>query len=120
MVLVAEAEGQRVAGASARGFYRWELDVVRVCAFLLVFFQHALPGRYTPSGRPANVGTIVAAAGGFGVRLFFVLSAYLLTRLLLIEFERAGTIAIRAFYLRRTLRIWPLYFVLVLLSIPFH
>jgi peptidoglycan/LPS O-acetylase OafA/YrhL len=48
--------------------------------------------------------------GGFGVRLFFVLSAFLLTRLLLIEHSRSGRIDKRSFYLRRTLRIWPLYF----------
>ena len=49
-------------------------------------------------------------AGVFGVDLFFVLSAYLITELLLREKSEFGTLDVRAFYMRRILRIWPLYF----------
>lgn len=49
-------------------------------------------------------------AGVFGVDLFFVLSAYLITELLLREKNEWGTLDVRAFYMRRILRIWPLYF----------
>ena len=42
--------------------------------------------------------------------LFFTLSGYLITRLLLREREQTGDINLRAFYARRTLRIWPLYY----------
>ena len=49
-------------------------------------------------------------AGTFGVDLFFTLSGYLITRLLLRERETTGSINLRAFYTRRILRIWPLYF----------
>ena len=45
-----------------------------------------------------------------GLCLFFTLSAYLICDLLLRERETTGTIRIRAFYWRRILRIWPLYF----------
>lgn len=45
-----------------------------------------------------------------GVILFFVLSGFLITYLLLEEKKAKHTIAIRAFYIRRILRIWPLYF----------
>ena len=48
-------------------------------------------------------------AGVFGVDLFFVLSSFLITRLLLAE-QAVGGISIGNFYLRRVLRIWPLYF----------
>jgi len=48
--------------------------------------------------------------GAFGVPVFFLLSAYLITELLLREKEATGTINVRAFYIRRALRIWPLYF----------
>src|ERR1700680_3885093 len=43
--------------------------------------------------------------------LFFTLSAYLITELLVREKERLGKIDVAAFYGRRILRIWPLYFV---------
>ena len=49
-------------------------------------------------------------AGSFGVDLFFVLSAYLITELLLRERDQRGTLNVRSFYARRILRIWPLYF----------
>ena len=49
-------------------------------------------------------------SGAFGVDLFFTLSGYLLTSLLLRERDQTGDISLRAFYVRRTLRIWPLYY----------
>ena len=48
--------------------------------------------------------------GAFGVPVFFVLSAFLITDLLLRERERSGKIHVQSFYIRRILRIWPLYF----------
>jgi peptidoglycan/LPS O-acetylase OafA/YrhL len=48
--------------------------------------------------------------GRFGVPLFFVLSAYLITELLMRERAKTGTLHVRSFYIRRMLRIWPLYF----------
>jgi peptidoglycan/LPS O-acetylase OafA/YrhL len=49
-------------------------------------------------------------SGAFGVDLFFSLSGYLLTSLLLRERDQTGDIDPRAFYVRRSLRIWPLYY----------
>lgn len=51
-------------------------------------------------------------AGGFGVDLFFVLSSYLITTLLMREIGATGHINVPAFWVRRAkrLRIWPLYF----------
>jgi peptidoglycan/LPS O-acetylase OafA/YrhL len=48
--------------------------------------------------------------GHFAVTVFFALSGFLITYLLLREKERTQQINIFAFYMRRTLRIWPLYF----------
>src|SRR5689334_8705907 len=49
--------------------------------------------------------------GPFGVTMFFALSGFLITYLLLKEKDQSnGKIAIRKFYVRRILRIWPLYF----------
>ena len=52
----------------------------------------------------------ICLLGNFGVPVFFLLSAFLITELLMREQEKLGTIHIRSFYMRRILRIWPLYF----------
>jgi peptidoglycan/LPS O-acetylase OafA/YrhL len=54
---------------------------------------------------------------GYGVTIFFVLSGFLITYLLLIEHERLGRINVRKFYIRRILRIWPLYYLFLLISL---
>ena len=54
--------------------------------------------------------------GGLAVTFFFVLSGFLITFLLLKEHAKKNTISIRKFYIRRILRIWPLYFLLVLIG----
>jgi peptidoglycan/LPS O-acetylase OafA/YrhL len=70
----------------------------------LIKQYHGMPNVYDA---PA-----VYELGRLAVTLFFVLSGYLITFLLLKERELTGTIAVRAFYVRRMLRIWPLYFLL--------
>jgi peptidoglycan/LPS O-acetylase OafA/YrhL len=104
-------------GPSAAGFYRPELDGLRFFAFLMVFMAHAIVINRVPPGWPpalaAWVGSFVRA-GFFGVDLFFVLSAYLITELLLREVARRGRLDVRAFWIRRILRIWPLYYSLLL------
>jgi peptidoglycan/LPS O-acetylase OafA/YrhL len=70
-------------------------------------------------GLPAAAATLLAAvgsAGRFGVNLFFLLSAYLITSLLVREKSVAGEVGLRSFYLRRILRIWPLYFFALLVA----
>jgi peptidoglycan/LPS O-acetylase OafA/YrhL len=52
--------------------------------------------------------------GFYAVTLFFVLSGFLITYLLLTEIRSKGTLNISNFYMRRILRIWPLYFIIVL------
>jgi len=59
----------------------------------------------------------VGATGAFGVSLFFVLSSYLITELLLREKDLIGTLDVRSFYIRRILRIWPLYFAFLALAV---
>lgn len=54
--------------------------------------------------------------GGNAVTFFFVLSGFLITYLLLKENFNTGTISIKKFYIKRTLRIWPLYFLLVIIG----
>ena len=54
--------------------------------------------------------------GKLGVVLFFVLSGFLITYLLLAEESSFKTISIKKFYIRRVLRIWPLYFLILVLA----
>ena len=54
--------------------------------------------------------------GGLGVYFFFVLSGFLITYLLLVEKEKTNRISIKDFYLRRIFRIWPVYYLLVVLA----
>lgn len=54
--------------------------------------------------------------GGIAVTFFFSLSGFLISYLLLRESASTGTVAVRKFYMRRILRIWPLYYILVLLG----
>jgi len=80
--------------------YRPALDGIRALAVLPVMAGHAISS---------------VAPGGFsGVRLFFVLSGFLITTLLVEEFADRGTIRLGAFYIRRALRLLPaLLFLLV-------
>jgi peptidoglycan/LPS O-acetylase OafA/YrhL len=55
--------------------------------------------------------------GWLGVHIFFVLSGYLITTLMLREEERYGRVSIRDFYLRRIFRIMPVYFVVVAITV---
>jgi peptidoglycan/LPS O-acetylase OafA/YrhL len=97
-------------------FYRPELDGLRFCAFLAVYICHSIPnGVVAGVSQPrSNVWIRILAAvkdaGNFGVCLFFMLSAFLITELLRREQDEFGSIHIGSFYLRRMLRIWPLYF----------
>ncbi|HTB58150.1 MAG TPA: acyltransferase [Polyangia bacterium] len=77
------------------------LDGLRAVAILAVLWHH--------SARPAP-GSILAARGFLGVDLFFVISGFLITTLLLRERQRSGAISLRRFYLRRFLRIFPAYY----------
>lgn len=100
----------------ATRFYHPELDVLRFAAFAVVFFHHVVSmsaSRFVEHGVPQWASVWLAAlgrAGASGVDLFFLLSSFLITELLLRERETLGKIDVPAFYYRRLLRIWPLYF----------
>jgi peptidoglycan/LPS O-acetylase OafA/YrhL len=99
----------------ASRFYAPELDALRFFAFFGVFIFHAAPRTmefYAAAGCPLWLSKLLISifgAGASGVDLFFALSAYLITSLLLRERASTGMVDVRGFYLRRILRIWPLY-----------
>jgi len=100
---------------TAQRFYRPELDVLRFFAFFAVFICHGpRPLSNPPVGswqqQVVTNFSIVCQAGAFGLQIFFLLSSYLITELLLREIDRSDTIHLKAFYIRRILRIWPLYY----------
>jgi peptidoglycan/LPS O-acetylase OafA/YrhL len=82
---------------------------------MCVFLAHSVVFFKTSWGDP-GLGLFIKDAGYYGVIFFYVLSGFLITYLLLIEKESTGRIAVRDFYIRRALRIWPLYYLIVLLS----
>jgi peptidoglycan/LPS O-acetylase OafA/YrhL len=113
--------------AARPSFYKPELDTLRFFAFLSVFVAHNLAypidllvQHHVPPWA-AKIGISFVHAGVYGVDVFFALSAYLITELLLREKAVMGSLNVRAFYLRRILRIWPLYYLFVPLAalIPF-
>ncbi|MHA6326460.1 acyltransferase family protein [Roseivivax sp. CAU 1753] len=83
------------------------LDGVRALAILMVLYHHS------PVGAAMTNGPVIAARGFLGVDLFFVLSGFLITTLLLRERAARGHISLRGFYWRRALRILPLYLLVI-------
>lgn len=82
-------------GANLAKSHLPSLDGLRaIAAFLVVFFHGGIP--WVP--------------GGLGVLAFFVLSGFLITWLLLKEEEQSGTVSLKAFYIRRSLRIFPAFY----------
>jgi peptidoglycan/LPS O-acetylase OafA/YrhL len=109
---VKEASPPPERSARQKNFYMPELDSLRFFAFLAVFVNHLC--LLSGLGRVAAISHV----GAHGVDLFFALSAYLLTELMIREkdLNRFGRLDVRAFYVRRILRIWPLYYGFLLVA----
>jgi peptidoglycan/LPS O-acetylase OafA/YrhL len=87
------------------------LDGLRALAIVLVLYAHGpFPGDRFPLLR-----MIKGRCGFLGVQIFFVLSGFLITTLMLREVQRTGRVHIGHFYLRRALRIIPVYAAYLLL-----
>jgi peptidoglycan/LPS O-acetylase OafA/YrhL len=86
------------------------LDGLRAIAILLVILGHLTGTR----NYPAAMGFLGEFAN-FGVRVFFVLSGFLITSLLLKELAKAGDVSLKDFYLRRVYRIFPAFYVYFIL-----
>lgn len=80
------------------------LDGLRAISVTLVILSHLVLNGFISISGPLRRLFFV---GDLGVQVFFVISGFLITTLLLRELDTAGHIDLKAFYLRRTLRIWP-------------
>jgi peptidoglycan/LPS O-acetylase OafA/YrhL len=101
------AQPDPVAPAPATGGNRIpSLDGLRAVSILLVLFGH-LCG--TPNFLPLKPWGDLNT-GEFGVRVFFVISGFLITTLLIKEEKKTGTVSLRGFYVRRFYRIFPAFY----------
>ncbi|MCF6405175.1 acyltransferase [Chitinophaga filiformis] len=92
------------------------LNGLRFFAAFLVLMQHAESNRSGFSLFNLANYTLFSS-GASAVEFFFVLSGFLITYLLLEEEANSGTINVRNFYMRRVLRIWPLYYLVLIIGL---
>src|SRR5437764_10948892 len=85
------------------------LDGLRAVSILFVLAGHLSGTQGFPTLPHALSGNLAV----FGVRVFFVISGFLITSLLLDEESRTGTVSLRRFYFRRTMRIFPPFYTYV-------
>ena len=91
------------------------LDGLRAISIAFVLFEH-LSGTH---GAPISLETVhhrMGELGSLGVRIFFVISGFLITTLLVEETKATGRISLGAFYVRRMFRIFPAAYTFVLVA----
>jgi peptidoglycan/LPS O-acetylase OafA/YrhL len=90
--------------------YRPEIDGLRAVAVLAVIFYHA----------ELSIKNFISFKGGFiGVDIFFVISGYLITSIILHELSFGKNFSFKYFYERRIRRILPVLILIIIISIPF-
>jgi peptidoglycan/LPS O-acetylase OafA/YrhL len=101
----------------SKSVYFPNLNGIRFIAAFLVIIYHVEQFKFL-FNLPSHIeNPFISVIGKLGVILFFVLSGFLITYLLLEEEKNFNTISIKNFYIRRVLRIWPLYFLIVILAL---
>jgi peptidoglycan/LPS O-acetylase OafA/YrhL len=86
-------------------------NALRFFAFFKVFLLHA-----APASSASFLNKLIFDGGEIGVDFFFVLSGFLITYLLAFEKQKAGLVDGKRYFLRRSLRIWPLFYLGVLIA----
>src|ERR1041384_8269282 len=111
--------------ANTQRIYFKDLDALRFIAAYLIVLLHCFFGWKVKFGDPSFLNSFLSPASiksleivihnfSFGVDIFFLISGFLLTYLLLCEREKTGKVDVIKFYIRRAYRIWPLYFLMIL------
>lgn len=139
LIIKKQSQHQSVPESGLSRTYFPELDSLRFFAFVMVFGFHQgfgnigslladifamtidLPlllilGKGIGVSTGAWMNHALSANGWIGVNLFFCLSGFIITHLLLKEESRFGSIDWMAFWVRRILRIWPLYYLIWLIG----
>jgi len=102
MSMLEHSPAPPLAAAKRAPLHIPSLDGIRAVSFLIVFLSHAgLKGK---------------VPGYFGLSLFFFLSGYLITTLLRLEFDQRDDISLKQFYLRRAFRIFPPFYLVLLVA----
>ena len=97
--MIPATEAKSAADVPRKAFQIPSLDGLRAVSFFIVFLGHATTTKLIP--------------GELGLTVFFFLSGYLITTLLRLEFDGTGGINFRDFYLRRVLRIFPPFYIVL-------
>lgn len=90
------------------------LDGIRAISILMVLYGHASSTRDFPVSIVGKYGSWFGDVAHLGVLVFFVISGFLITSLLMGERGATGTISLKRFYLRRILRIFPAFYAFIL------
>lgn len=93
---------------SARRYFE-TFDALRFIAFFIVFVSHS-------QLKNLRILDFFANSGGYGVSFFFVLSGFLITYILLYEKQNSSQFNAKKFFMRRILRIWPLFYLMILFA----
>src|ERR1044071_1597371 len=111
---------------SSQRIYFKNLDILRFLAAYMVVLLHSFFGWDSHFGKTkwlSGMGqeTVTLVKRIFenftmGVDIFFLISGFLLTYLLLAEYQKNGKVDVMKFYIRRAFRIWPLYFLMLLIG----
>ncbi|HEY9773071.1 MAG TPA: acyltransferase [Planktothrix sp.] len=101
--------------AAVKPLFFYKLNQLRMFGALFIFVTHAELSKALVN-LPHLPLTEVIKYGHQALNFFFVLSGFLITYLMLREYRSSGTINIRNFYVRRILRVWPLYYLTITLA----
>lgn len=100
--------------SSKKTVYYKGLNGIRAIAVLSVLISHIIVGANYINPQYELDQLDVA---NYGVTMFFTLSGFLISSLLILENKKSGTIQLRDFYMRRILRIWPIYYLYIFISV---
>ena len=88
------------------------IDGIRAIGIMMVLSGHNLST--LPTYLANNIFLRCISNSALGVKIFFVISGYLITKLLLSEKNKTGTVNIKHFYIRRIFRIFPVFYLYIL------